>query len=1159
MLPDAFAAKRREQLEAGDERLGPIVSRALADVGQEGWSDPIVDTAGRIWLENYAAEAPDAAYRAGLDRFRRRVADALENTTETSSVDRIVRWLSTYAVNAGTVQGAYRVGVSYKVWVDMEDDKVRGSHRHADGQVVPIGSRFKVGGTTLAYPGEPNGALEEIMNCRCVAQPAARSGETMTGSTRDLGSNAHTRALVAAAGAEEPRTGALVTLLPAADDPTQAASSEDMAHLTFIWMGDLMDIEGDTLAMAEEVRRYAAQVDGPVVVPVKERGTLGSDDADVLFLEPTESLLALRDGLLASEPIKAAYEAAEQFPEWIPHVTVNYGDKQAGHDPNGVEQEDSGAGGAAGRMSHLESDAIESPTDDHSQGFAVVGVQGRSGGQQRENDPRERGRASLMRDGEVRATGTSGPDGLSGALGAARQDGDAGDVLCASNSLRSTRGEGLGGMPGVSGYEHQGVPPEEPGQDRGVQELGGRPGVYAQGAGEVRSQTRSEGAESGGGSTPKVGSKEWNELVDSITEVTFDRFGLWLGGDYTEYPMGGVVSDTITADASAADEVVVDEVVVDEVEDDEEMPAEIPVHGVLAPEGVETGDGRGFREGALSTRPLPIPLRLEIVGTHGGTTSDVVTVGRIDEAWRDDESGMWQFRGTIIMTKPYANLALEGIIDGSGIGVSIDADAMAVDMDSFSDEIMEEAGQSGKTPTTWFSEARVAGLTIVPIPAFHEAYIALGPEFVLSEDEQAALAACGCADSLHDISSWEVEDLTALTPEELAEYDALDADGQAAYMRARAPRLASAALAGRSVEAFSNPTTRDGPGWITNPVATSRIRRYWTHGEGAAKIRWGVPGDFDRCRRQLAKYVQNPEWLAGLCANMHKEAVGVWPGQEGGGRSHAITASAAPILRLVDVDTAPRPIVAAGSFPGAYPAEWFANPQFSTVTPLTIDRETGRIYGHLAQWGVCHIGISGDCVKPPHSLSGYANFLKGVVDTTAGEQPVGCLTYGIGHADQRLRAAAASAHYDQMDAVVAYVNMGEDAYGIWYSGVLAPDVPDEVVTKFRAVGAISGDWRPIGRYGLDLIAGVAVNTPGYPVSIAASAGQVTALIAAGTVFQPEPESTPESFADENTEFLAKAIAIAMDRRDAKKREGELRERALRVRQAEVRERARKKD
>jgi len=25
---------------------------------------------------------------------------------------------------------------------------------------------------------------------------------------------------------------------------------------------------------------------------------------------------------------------------------------------------------------------------------------------------------------------------------------------------------------------------------------------------------------------------------------------------------------------------------------------------------------------------------------------------------------------------------------------------------------------------------------------------------------------------------------------------------------------------------------------------TERLRQYWEHGEGAAKIQWGIPGDF---------------------------------------------------------------------------------------------------------------------------------------------------------------------------------------------------------------------------------------------------------------------------------------------------------------------------
>lgn len=59
--------------------------------------------------------------------------------------------------------------------------------------------------------------------------------------------------------------------------------------------------------------------------------------------------------------------------------------------------------------------------------------------------------------------------------------------------------------------------------------------------------------------------------------------------------------------------------------------------------------------------------------------------------------------------------------------------------------------------------------------------------------------------------------------------------------------------------------------------ATERLMRYWAKGAGAAKIRWGVPGDFDRCVVELGKYV-SPGTVKGLCANLHHRATGAWPG-----------------------------------------------------------------------------------------------------------------------------------------------------------------------------------------------------------------------------------------------------------------------------------------
>ena len=56
------------------------------------------------------------------------------------------------------------------------------------------------------------------------------------------------------------------------------------------------------------------------------------------------------------------------------------------------------------------------------------------------------------------------------------------------------------------------------------------------------------------------------------------------------------------------------------------------------------------------------------------------------------------------------------------------------------------------------------------------------------------------------------------------------------------------------------------------------LRRYWTRGKGAAKIRWGTPGDWTRCVRQLSKYL-GPR-AKGYCQLRHKEVTGVYTGSK---------------------------------------------------------------------------------------------------------------------------------------------------------------------------------------------------------------------------------------------------------------------------------------
>jgi len=67
------------------------------------------------------------------------------------------------------------------------------------------------------------------------------------------------------------------------------------------------------------------------------------------------------------------------------------------------------------------------------------------------------------------------------------------------------------------------------------------------------------------------------------------------------------------------------------------------------------------------------------------------------------------------------------------------------------------------------------------------------------------------------------------------------------------------------------------PGVADTPsdfAAAARLKNYWTQGRGAAKIRWGTPGDLTRAHRHLAKYVGvNRAW--GLAQNYHKSLFNV--------------------------------------------------------------------------------------------------------------------------------------------------------------------------------------------------------------------------------------------------------------------------------------------
>lgn len=208
-----------------------------------------------------------------------------------------------------------------------------------------------------------------------------------------------------------------------------------------------------------------------------------------------------------------------------------------------------------------------------------------------------------------------------------------------------------------------------------------------------------------------------------------------------------------------------------------------------------------------------------------------------------------------------------------------------------------------------------------------------------------------------------------------------------------------------------------------------------------------------------------------------------------------------------DEDEEPVEELVAGAAPDAPPREWFSPPTMGGPTPLTVT-DDGRVYGHLAPWDACHTAFANECVQPPRSQTDYRYFHVGAVRTADGsEVATGRITLDTMHAGRRLSAVDTLAHYEHTGRAVADVRAGEDEFGIWVAGALRPGTDAEQARTLRA-SPLSGDWRRIGG-SLELVAALAVNSPGFPVPRAmVASGNVVTLQSAGAIppaEQPGPD------------------------------------------------------
>lgn len=158
--------------------------------------------AGQVTTTTY--EAITAQLREGvvagesIDDLAARVRTVFDDAGKVRSTV-IARTEVISAYNGAAVQGAATLPgdvVGGQEWIATRDGRTRPAHGAADGQIVPVGMPFEVGGESLAYPGDPAGRGRNTVQCRCaVAFLTPAEMAEATGQPARMADHRHVRVL----------------------------------------------------------------------------------------------------------------------------------------------------------------------------------------------------------------------------------------------------------------------------------------------------------------------------------------------------------------------------------------------------------------------------------------------------------------------------------------------------------------------------------------------------------------------------------------------------------------------------------------------------------------------------------------------------------------------------------------------------------------------------------------------------------------------------------------------------------------------------------------------------------------------------------------------------------------------------------------------------
>lgn len=155
-----FDGKKKLEAKKKAEKWAKEYREAIAGILNTSTKEMVWNLVYRILRNNLASEIGKV-----LDLIKEQIIKLIQEVKRRART--IAQTEAIKAANTARYYAAILAGMNKKTWRTVGDNKVRDWHRAANGQTVPILGSFTVHGESLRYPGDPKGAVGNIIRCRC--------------------------------------------------------------------------------------------------------------------------------------------------------------------------------------------------------------------------------------------------------------------------------------------------------------------------------------------------------------------------------------------------------------------------------------------------------------------------------------------------------------------------------------------------------------------------------------------------------------------------------------------------------------------------------------------------------------------------------------------------------------------------------------------------------------------------------------------------------------------------------------------------------------------------------------------------------------------------------------------------------------------------------